>query len=492
MPSSYKKLEKIFKQLNILNSIQSLINWDIEVMMPPAALKMHVDKLQLLANYEFEIIKNPKLINIIDDAKKENLDNWQKSNLYLIEKDYKLKKAIPDKLEKEFIKSYTHCNAVWRDAKPRDDFKSFASAFAPMLELVIEIADIRASVLNLSRYDSLLDAYDPGRKSCDIDGLFDYIEKPISELIKKRVKSQDEKPSIAGFYPEENQKALGEECMRDLDFDFTRGRLDISTHPFCTGALNDIRITTRYKTDEFISSIMGVLHETGHALYEMNLPKKWAKQPVGASLGMAVHESQSHFVEMQLTQTKEFVSYLKRKIDKHFPDYKNTLTEDCIFKNITYVQPSLIRVDADELTYPMHIILRYKIEKMLINRSLKASDLPDAWNEGMIELLGVKPNSNKDGCMQDVHWPSGSFGYFPSYTLGSMIAAQLAYNCRKDISNYNELISKGEFSNIFSWLKDKIHKHGSLHLSSDNLLLDSTGEALNPEYYLSYLKNKYI
>lgn len=491
MSGSYKKLEKIFKELNILNSIQSLIGWDIEVMMPPAALQMHVDKLQLLAKYEFEIIKNPKLRNLINDAKNEDLDDWQRSNLHLIEKDYMLKQAVPDKLEKEFIKAYTHSNAVWREAKPKDDFKSFASALAPMLELVIEIADIRASVLNLNRYDALLDSYDPGRKSSDIDNLFDYIEKPISQLIKNRVESQGEKPSIIGFYPEEKQKALGENCMKDLNFDFTRGRLDISTHPFCTGALNDIRITTRYNTEEFMSSLMGVLHETGHALYEMNLPKKWAKQPVGASLGMAVHESQSHFVEMQLTQTKEFISYLKRKIDKQFPEYKTKLTESLLLNNIMHVQPSLIRVDADELTYPMHIILRYRIEKMLINRSLNVYDLPDAWNDNMIKLLGVKPTSNKDGCMQDVHWPSGSFGYFPSYTLGSMIAAQLAYNCRKDIENYDGLISKGEFSPIFCWLKDKVHKQASLHLSSDNLLLHSTGENLNPKYYLSYLQNKY-
>lgn len=491
MPRSYKKLEKLFKELNILNSIQSLIGWDIEVMMPPAALQMHVDKLQLLAKYEFEIIKNPKLQNLINDAKNEDLDNWQISNLHLIEKDYILKKAVPDKLEREFIKAYTHSNAVWREAKPNDDFKSFASALAPMLELVIEIADIRASVLNLSRYDALLDSYDPSRKSCEIDNLFDYIETPISQLIKNRVEFQSEKPSIIGFYPEEKQKALGEDCMKDLNFDFTRGRLDISTHPFCTGALNDIRITTRYNTEEFISSLMGVLHETGHALYEMNLPKKWAKQPVGASLGMAVHESQSHFVEMQMTQTKEFISYLKRKIDKHFPECKGWLTESLILNNMIHVQPSLIRVDADELTYPMHIILRYRIEKMLINRSLNVYDLPDAWNDHMMKLLGVKPASNKDGCMQDVHWPSGSFGYFPSYTLGSMIAAQLAYNCRKDIENYNDLISKGEFSPIFSWLKNKVHKQASLHLSSDNLLLDSTGEILNPKYYLSYLRNKY-
>jgi len=489
--SPYKKLETIFKKLTILDEISNLIHWDIEVMMPPSALSMHIDKLQFLAKIRSEIIKNPKIYDLIGNAKSETLDKWQEANLQLMEKNYNLAQAIPIKLEQKFIKASTHCNAVWREARPNNDFKSFAAAFKPMLQLTREMAQIRGEVLKMKPYDALIDQYDPGRKSYEIDAFFSAIQGKIQDLVQSRIESQSPKPDLRGHYPEDIQKALGSECMHDLGFDFDRGRLDISTHPFCSGSMDDIRITTRYNTSDFLQSLMGVLHETGHAIYEMNLPKKWSNQPVGSALGMAIHESQSHFVEMQLVPTKEFMVYLQQKLNKHFPEHADKFTTDALLGNVTHVERSLIRVEADELTYPLHIMLRYQLEKLLISDQLQVDDLPQAWNERMQRLLGVTPTDNKDGCMQDVHWPSGAFGYFPSYTLGSMTAAQLASKCRSDIANYSEQVSVGHFQEIFSWLKNKVHQHGSRFTTADNLLLHATGERLNPQHYLDYLQNKY-
>lgn len=487
--SAYNKLEIIFKKLSILDDISSLIHWDMEVMMPASALSMHTNKLQLIDKMHSNVIKNKKILDLITDAKGAELTNWQHANLKLMEKTYLIHNAIPNKLNNEFIKATTHCNAVWREARPNDDYNSFATTLKPVLNLVREISQIKGSILQVPPYDALLDQFDPGRRSYELDALFSAIQGKIQHLIQQRISSQPKKPDLNGDYPIELQKALGAECMQNMGFDFTRGRLDVSTHPFCTGSLNDIRLTTRYTSTDFMSALTGILHETGHALYEMNLPEKWSTQLVGKSLGMTIHESQSHFVEMQLLPTKEFMQFLQPKLQRYFPTHH--FSAEDLLSYITHVEPSLIRVHSDELTYPLHIILRYQLEKLMIEGQLQVEDLPQAWNEGMHRLLGITPSNNKDGCMQDIHWPTGGFGYFPSYTLGSMTAAQLAFKCRQDIPSYNKELADGNFQPIFSWLKTNVHQHGSFHASADKLLTHATGENINPKYYLDYLYQKY-
>lgn len=489
--SSYNNLEKIFKKLNVMNDISGLIHWDMEVMMPTSALPSHIDKLQLLSKLHSRLIESAKVKKLISEAQTEKLDAWQSVNLKLMEKEHILAKAIPDKLNKALINATNNCSMVWRTARVNDDYKSFSKALKPVLNLTKEMAHIRGECLKIDPYDALIDIYDPGRKASEIDHLFAAIQTNIKDLLAYRLENQTDAPNLCAHYPIAAQKKLGIECMKDIGFDFNRGRLDISIHPFCSGSADDVRITTRYDTKHFLSALLGILHETGHALYEMNLPKAWRGQPLGSSLGMAIHESQSHFVEMQLAQSTSFMKYLQPKLHKYFPDCADKLTLQALHATVCYAERSLIRVEADELTYPLHIILRYNLEKLLIGGELQLEDLPTAWNEGMQDLLGIKPSNNADGCMQDIHWPSGSFGYFPSYTLGSMTAAQLANKCRKSLPKYDEMISSGDLKGILSWLSENIHQQASFHETANNLIISATYESLNPRYYLEHLHKKY-
>jgi carboxypeptidase Taq len=297
--------------------------------------------------------------------------------------------------------------------------------------------------------------------------------------------------AISGTFPAAIQKRFGLSMMRRLGFDFTQGRLDESIHPFCGGVPGDIRLTTRYNEEDFLSGFFGVMHETGHALYEMNLPQQWRNQPVGDARGMAVHESQSLLSEMQLTLSRDFLHFAAPLMREAFGVSGEAWTPENIYRLVTRVQPSLIRVDADEVTYPAHVILRYRLEKQLIAGTLAVSDLPEAWNESMRSLLGIVPDSDANGCMQDIHWPDGTFGYFPSYTLGAMIAAQLFDSAKKAIPGLAGQIQHGNFNELFNWLSKTIHSQGSL-LSTPDLLKQATGKTLDASIYKSHLQNRYL
>ena len=279
--------------------------------------------------------------------------------------------------------------------------------------------------------------------------------------------------------------------MAAIGFDFDRGRLDVSHHPFCGGGSEDIRITTRYDIDDFSSSLMGIMHETGHAMYEMGLPKAWRYQPVGAPLGMAIHESQSLLIEMQVCRSRSFLNYAGPLMQEFFGVNNNELGIENLYRLYTHVEPGFIRVDADEVTYPAHIILRYRLERALISGDLSLPDLPTAWNDGMQKLLDIEPPNNRLGCLQDIHWPSGDFGYFPTYTLGAMIAAQLYYAAKLDIPSIESEIEEGKFSTLMTWLSKNIHSHGS-RFSADQLLNTVTGSSLDPAIFQSHLKNRYL
>ncbi|MEI6730367.1 MAG: carboxypeptidase M32, partial [Pseudomonadota bacterium] len=382
----------------------------------------------------------------------------------------------------------------WRSARKENDFKGFAPYQKRVLQLVRESAQAKSAALGLSPYDALIDQYDPGTKSDFIDGIFNDLAEFLPEFtgqVIERQKSQTPPLQINDNVSKAAQKELGIEFMQKLGFDFSQGRLDESTHPFCGGVIGDVRITTRYDEKDFLSGFFGVMHETGHALYEMHLPKERRMQPVGQARGMAFHESQSLFTEMQLCIRKEFLQYAAPYMRKTLNKSGEEWHEDNIYKLMTQVTPSFIRVDADEVTYPAHIILRYRLERQLIEGTLEVEDLPDAWNEQMRLLLGIVPDNYANGCMQDIHWTDGSFGYFPSYTLGAMIAAQLFNSIEKAIPDINSVIRNGEFRQIYSWLHQNVHCLGSKY-SSQDLLLKASGENLNINYYKNHLKTRYL
>jgi carboxypeptidase Taq len=295
----------------------------------------------------------------------------------------------------------------------------------------------------------------------------------------------------AGPFPVERQRALGTRLMAQLGFDFRRGRLDVSLHPFCGGTIDDVRITTRYDESDFSSALMGVLHETGHALYDFGLPARWRRQPVGRARGMSLHESQSLLIEMQACRSHEFMAWLAPQLHETFGGPASQWQPENLWKSYNRVERGLIRVDADEVTYPAHVILRYRLEQAMIAGDLAIAELPGAWNDGMRRLLGVVPPDDRQGCLQDIHWFDGAFGYFPTYTLGAMTAAQLFDAAREADPGIPQAIGRGDFAPLLAWLRTNVHGKGS-SLSSREIVAGATGRPLDAGVFKRHLKTRYL
>lgn len=487
----YNKLEQAFKEIEVIQHVGGILNWDASVMMPALASESRGEQLAILTKIIYEKTLDDKLYQSILLASKNlsQLNAWQRANLRQMKRIVDHARAVPVELAVAKTKVANDCEMIWRQARSESKFKLVASKFKEMLSLEREIAQARSEHSKLSTYDSLLDLYDQGRKSKQVDTVFNKLIGFLPDFIDEVIENQAPEAKINGKYSSLQQKELGEFYMRTLGIDFTKTRLDISTHPFCGGNQNDIRITTRYDENNFLSGLMGIVHETGHALYESNLPKKMMYQPVGNSCGMSIHESQSLFVEMQICRSHEFLTHLSKNLPKYFK-LKKKIKEDALYKNATKVKRSFIRVDADEVTYPLHVILRYQLEKKLINKELEVDDLPGAWNEMMKKFLKIKPTNDAKGCLQDIHWYCGTFGYFPCYTLGAIIAAQLMAKFKSEHKDFAHTIKSGNLKFITHWLTNKIHKFGSYY-SPDELVEHATGEKLNPDHFIKHLKERY-
>ena len=397
--------------------------------------------------------------------------------------------ALPGDLVEAVARATTLCEMAWREAKPKDDF----AALRPRLEEVVHLAREQAVALGerlgLDPYDALLDAFQPGLKRAAVDAVLDLLADALPPRVERVMARQAAPVQATGPFPLDRQRALVRDLMVRLGFDFDHGRLDESAHPFCGGVPGDVRITTRYRDDDVTGAIMGVLHETGHALYEGNLPIDWRSQPVGAARGMTVHESQSLLVEMQACRGNAFLAYLSPLLQARFgPDPAFELEGLTTFYH--RVERGLIRVDADEITYPLHVILRYRLERALIDGDLPVADLPGAWRDGMKTLLGVVPSTDRDGCLQDIHWPVGAFGYFPSYTLGAVLAAQLFKAACRARSSIPDELAQGDFAGLMGWLRAEIHAKGSF-LPMDDLVVAATGKPLGADDFLAHLDERY-
>lgn len=493
---NYQKLEKKFEQITHLCNIQGVIHWDMATQLKNGSADNRQKEYATLASLTHELLCANEIGDLIAGSKQEitNLDSWQKANLTEIEKSYQSSKIIPKELQHRSQIASSECEFVWRSARAENDYKKLEPYLDKVFDNNREIANIKAEVFKTTPTNALIDIYDPGRKSDEIDEVFTKLKKTLPELIKKIVEKQKSEKYIPlnEKIDEATQKNIGLKIIEQMGFDLDRGRLDKSTHPFCIGSNDDVRLTTRYNEDNFLTGLFGIIHETGHGLYQQNLPAQYRNQPVGTAMGMAFHESQSLIMEMQAGTSKEFIEYLANLLKKDFGFKSEEYTKENLYKIVTRVKPNLIRVDADEITYPMHIILRYEIEKLIINDNLKAKDLPALWNEKMQEYLGIVPDSDANGCMQDIHWPSGLIGYFPSYTNGAIIASMamdLAKNTHPEISNE---LSCGKFASINGFLNENFRKLGS-SLNAAELLHSATGEdKINPDCFIKYLEKKYL
>ena len=493
MSSAYANLTRTFQRLSRFGHLAAITGWDMQTMMPAGGSRARGEALAELSVLRHEILTAKQVGEWLDQAKQEDLDDVAQANLYEMHRAWQQASLLPASLVEAKSIAGSRCEHAWRQQRPANDWQGFAANLKEVVKLSREEAEIRAQANGCSRYDALLDVFEPGMTSAKLDSTFGDLKQWLPELLQKIVDQQAKETVIApvGPFPQEQQKELGLAIMKLLGFDFNAGRLDVSAHPFCGGVPQDVRITTRYKSDEFISAMMGVIHETGHARYEQNLPQQWADQPVALARSTAIHESQSLFFEKQLGRSPEFLSLIQPLAVQLLGDRPGMETTNFIALN-QRVKPGLIRVDADEVSYPAHVILRYEIERALIAGEIEVDDIPTLWQEKMQHWLGINTAGNyRDGCMQDIHWTDGAFGYFPTYTLGAMYAAQLFQALKRAIPQVNELIAQGDLQPVFNWLQQNIWQHGS-RFSTRQLVENATGEDLNPIWFRQHLESRYL
>lgn len=490
---SYQKLEATFEKISHLEHLRAIVGWDEAVMMPTGGATSRGKALSTLHSITHELLIDPSVGDNISAAKQETLNTWQTANLKWMEKMYVNAICLPVRLVQAITESRLQTEQAWRRYRAENNWQSFAPELDNIFQLIKEAAEIRAEKFSKNVYDVLLDDFVPGVTEAMIDPLFAILKKELPQRIPAIVEQQKQLSSIPlqGPFPIEQQKQLGFFLMQALGFDFNHGRLDVSHHPFCGGVPEDVRITTRYNEKEFISAMMGVCHETGHAIYEQQLPKKWLYQPVGRAHCMACHESQSLLVEMQVCRSREFMEFVSPLIKRQFGNSEEGYSANNLYALYTKVQPSLIRVDADEVSYPLHIILRYEIEKSLFKNEISIKELPEVWRLGMLELLNVDTTNNyRDGVLQDVHWPAGLYGYFPAYTLGSLAASQIFASILTAHPTLLQEVQHGKFTTLFAWLEQHIHRHAS-SLDFQQLLFHATGSTLNPKFFLDHIQKRY-
>jgi len=490
---AYGALTATFTRLYHFQHLAAIANWDQAAMMPPKGNEARGQALAELDVLIHQTLTDKALPALLEAASQEALDEAQRANLREMQRDWQHASLLPERLVQARSLAGTRCEHAWRTQRKANDWRGFLENFREVVKLAREQATVLSQAKGISRYDALLDQFEPGIRSAQLDVIFADVKTWLPGLISKVRDKQAHETLIEakGPFAVEHQRALGLEIMGILGFDFSAGRLDVSSHPFCGGVAEDVRITTRYSEDDFMRSMMGIVHETGHARYEQNLPRTSAHLPLGRARSMGIHESQSLSFEMQLGRSPAFLALIAPLVKKH-------LGEQAAFEaaNLsllyTRVKPGMIRVDADELSYPAHVILRYEIERALIEGEIEAQDIPALWDQKMMAYLGLDTSGNyQDGCLQDIHWPWGSFGYFPSYTLGAMYAAQYFASIRQAHPDLDRRIAAGDLSVVFDWLNQHIWQPAS-RWETQELVQRATGEALNPQHLRRHLESRYL
>jgi carboxypeptidase Taq len=494
-PSPYKTLEVRYARLGALQEAAAMLQWDYATYMPAGGAEARADQLATLKVVCHEILTDAALPDLLGGAEAEDgLDTWQRANLREMRRRWLHATAVPAALVEAFSKACSASEMRWREARPKSDFAAMRPVLQRVLDLVREVASAKAARLAKSPYEALLDEYEPDGNTVEIDQLFGDLARVLPGLITAAIERQRARPAplpLPGPFPVAAQRALGAKLMEHLGFDFAHGRLDVSLHPFCGGTPDDVRLTTRYEEADFSRALMGVLHETGHALYERGLPKEWRRQPVGDARGMSIHESQSLLMEMQACRSREFIEFLAPLLRESFHGEGPAWEPDNLYRLNTRVERSLIRVDADEVTYPAHVLLRFRLERAMVAGELGLADLPGAWNDGMRELIGVTPPDDRRGCLQDIHWYDGAWGYFPTYTLGAMTAAQLFDAAKRADPRILPCIARGDFAPLLAWLRANVHGKGS-RSSTSEIIAEATGRPLDAETYERHLETRYL
>jgi len=499
--SNFNRLMDKTKDLLIFESATSIIHWDMETMMPPKAIQLRSQQLALLSRIEHKMITDPEigslLEKIVRHPKYDKLEEIQKRNLYLIKKNYDEQTKLPEELVAEIAKQRAITTDIWKKAKAARDF----SMFKPELEKLVELQKKAAAILmkvkeTKTPYDALVDIFEPKMTAKTISEVFDELRKGLVSILKK-CEAAPKQPDISILkcrLPVDAQRQIAKALAESVEYDVTSkqagGRIDETEHPFTTGYYDDVRVTTHYFEDNFTSSIFSVLHEIGHAMYEQNLNREWMYQPVGTGCSSGFHESQSRFIENIIGRSREFWVHFFPRLKEVAGKALAGLVLDPFIQAINQVTPSKIRVEADEVTYGLHIIARFNIERDLFADKITVKELPETWNQSYKDYLGVKIEHDSEGVMQDTHWASGLYGYFPSYALGNIYSGQILVTMEKQLPRWREQLAKGNLREIKQWLVKNVHSRGNLYDPAD-LIKKITGKELDVRPYLDYLTHKY-
>ena len=492
---AYDALITELRELALLGSISSALGWDEQTHLPPKGADHRANQISYLAAMQHRRFTSPRIGELLQAVESSDLVKHSDSDIAVnvreTRRNYDKARKLPESLVEEMSRHSVLSQQAWTEARKRADFP----AFVPYLERTLQLKKQEAACIGYTTqpYDALLDAYEPGDTSADIARVFEQLRGPLVDLIRRVGESRRPAPPVEIMqrtFPAAAQEAFAKEAAARIGFDFDAGRLDVSVHPFCSElGPHDVRITTRYDEHQFNDAFFGVLHETGHGLYDMGLPAEHYGTPLGSFVSMGIHESQSRMWENLVGRSRAFWSFFLPKARETFSEALGGVSDDDWYRAINDIRPSLIRVEADEATYNLHILLRFEMEQAMMSGDLGVADLPAAWNERMKSYLGLTPPDAATGVLQDIHWAFGGIGYFPTYTLGNLYAAQFFEQARKDLGDLDAQFARGEFRPLLDWLRQNIHRHGQRYKARE-LVRRVTGKDLTAQPLLDYLNGK--
>ena len=490
MSKAYEQLQPYLERAQAFQTAKVLFEWDNETLAPKKAGQNTSKVVGTLSSEYFSVITDPQVKKLVKECREEDLGQVEAAIVRELAEEMEKLERVPANEYREFSQLASEGTRIWADARRNKDFESFAPTLKKLVEYTKKFASYRAKE-GQKLYDVLLEDYEKGFDMETLDRFFGTLRQQLVPFLKKVTESEVEIEDdfLTGDYKDEDQEAIGRFFAEYVGFDFDRGVMAVSAHPFTTKLHNkDVRVTTSYNR-HVDDSLFSVIHESGHAIYELGIPDELTQTLVGGGASMGMHESQSRFFENIIGRNEAFWVPVYAKLQERFPQQLEDVPLEKFVKAINKVEPSLIRTQADELTYSLHVMIRYEIEKMLIEEDLDVDKLPEIWADKYEEYLGVRPKDAAEGVLQDIHWSQGSFGYFPSYALGSAFGAQL-YHYMKGQMDFEGLLRAGEIGTIREFLRQHIHQYGKLK-TSRQMLKEVTGEDFNPQYYIDYLVEKY-
>ena len=498
MEQTIARLKEVDREISLLGHAAAILGWDQETYMPEKAIEERSEQLAMLSAMRHEKATAPETGELLSKLGADEANPAGSADLSALDsafvrhvfRDYSRSTKLPKDLVVRIAQATSKGQAVWQAARRDSDFAAFAPALKELLTLTLEVSD--ALGWEEHPYDPLLDEYEPFVKTSEVSAVFEKLRTDLVPLVEKiREAAPVDDSVVTRQFPVEGQAAFGRQVLEAMGWDFARGRLDVSTHPFTTSlGRDDVRLTTRYQEDFFNTGIFGTIHEGGHGLYELGFGEDIRGTSLADGTSLGIHESQSRMWENLIGRSLPFWRHFFPKLREIFPSQLEDIGVESFWKAVNTVKPSFIRVEADEVTYSLHIILRFRLETELVTKKLAVDDLPERWNAEMEELLGIRPSNDAEGVLQDIHWSMGGIGYFPTYALGNLYASQFMETMRQDISSLDADIEAGRLTGILDWLRNNIHVHGSSKTAGE-LVRDVTGAPLDAGHFVRYLNDKF-